>query len=589
MLPRHVTVMISIPFMFAGCDRSEPATAPVRPNILLISVDTLRRDHLGIYGYPRATSVNIDAIAQNGAVFDNAVSTSSWTLPAHASMLTGLYPAFHGLQDDGTKLAPDRPALAEKLRNLGYYTLAVVSHVYVSSEFGLERGFDHFDDSLIQGGATNPIAEQVVDRLLLAVEQAPDGPFCAFVHFFDPHWDYDAPPPFDTRFVDRGYAGTIDGTVKSMTPYFSIRRQMPEGDRQYAIALYDGEIAYLDDQLGRMLKTLRERGKMDNTVVVFTADHGEEFKEHGRLGHGKTLFGEQLRVPLIIAGHPAFGRGTRRRDLVSLVDIAPTLLELAGGEASPDSQGASLVHPDTTGLRTVFGESIRFGNEMRTAQQGRFKVIHYNQGDSRQFYDLIADPGERRPAAQDPTGGSLSKALAEYAANADSGWHMKLISLTDQSLHCRAVIRAEGRIVQPRHHFSGNLQGPSRAKFRIFKLRDDEKTLEFEVDVSALIGEITFETLPPDAPVTFEVHATSDATGTGVFLGAGERIANGRPIALTWRDGRLAGTPENYIRAPTGCYIRAVIGPSANAPKTELSEEAIERLKSLGYIGENDD
>ena len=183
-------------------DRVEATAPPALPDVLLISVDTLRRDHLSAYGYARPTSPRLRALAEEGVLFTNVVSPSSWTLPAHASMLTGLYPARHGLQDDGVKLAPEIPTLAESMGALGYTSLAVVSHVYVSSQFGLDRGFRHFDDSLIEGGATNPIGGTVVDRVLSRVDALGPEPLFAFVHFFDPHWNYTPPPPFDTRFAD---------------------------------------------------------------------------------------------------------------------------------------------------------------------------------------------------------------------------------------------------------------------------------------------------------------------------------------------------------------------------------------------------
>jgi hypothetical protein len=156
----------------AGCAGPDQSPREAPPNLILISIDTLRSDHLGCYGYARdGLSPNIDRLAREGVVFENAISTSSWTLPAHASMLTGLYPAFHALQDDGVKLPPGPVTLAESLRASGYRTFAVVSHVYVSSRFGLERGFDEFDDSLIAGGNVNPIAEPVLDRFLGHLER----------------------------------------------------------------------------------------------------------------------------------------------------------------------------------------------------------------------------------------------------------------------------------------------------------------------------------------------------------------------------------------------------------------------------------
>ncbi|RPJ43501.1 MAG: hypothetical protein EHM19_08595, partial [Candidatus Latescibacterota bacterium] len=172
-----------------GCGRR--GAPPARPNIVLISIDTLRPDHLGCYGYERRTSPHIDRLAERGIVFEDAMSASCWTLPSHATMLTGLYPSFHGLQDDGEGLPESIPTLAEELRRSGYRTLAAVSHVYVSSTYRLDRGFDRFDDSLIRGGAENPRAAETVDRALALFDGTPEGPFFLFVHFFDPHSDYE--------------------------------------------------------------------------------------------------------------------------------------------------------------------------------------------------------------------------------------------------------------------------------------------------------------------------------------------------------------------------------------------------------------
>jgi len=586
-LPRKACIwFLLIVAVTAGCGRDSRPAAPY--NLILISIDTLRRDHVGCYGYPQSTTPTIDRLAESGMVFDNAVSSSSWTLPAHASMLTGLYPAFHRLQDDGTRLAPSIPTLAEGLRDAGYSTLAVVSHVYVSSQFGLERGFDLFDDSLIQGGAETPVASDVADRVLEQMANLPEGPYFAFVHFFDPHWDYTPPAPFDARFTDPGYAGPIDGTLKTMMPYLASTRPMPRPDLEHAVGLYDGEIAYVDAEIGRLLGVLREQGRLKNTVVVVTSDHGEEFKEHGRLGHGKSLFWEQLRVPLVVSGHPDFPRG-RREDLVSLVDLAPTLLALAGSETPPRVQGASMLERRRSEARVVYAESVRFGNEMRAARAPTTKVIHYFQGDARYFYDLSQDPRETRPLTEDPSAGKLSSALADYALVADSGWHMKLISLGRDPMKCRATVRTPGRFVYPCRYFSGHVDPPSGARFFRFDLGPDGHVLDFEVELTVLMGEVTFETDPPDAPVTFEVGVRSASAAAGVFLGSGERIPMNEPVTLERSDARLAGTPVSYTRTPPGCYIRTVTPPAELGPKTDLSEEAVERLRSLGYISSGED
>jgi len=558
------------------------------PSVLLISVDTLRADHLGIYGYPRPTSPTIDALGRSGVVFEKALTTAPWTLPSHVSLLTGLYPGFHGVQDDGTKLAAEIPMLAEAFRKLGYHTLAVVSHVYVSSEFGLDRGFDSFDDSLIAGGAKNPIAEVVVDHFLDAMSEVPEGRFFAFVHLFDPHWSYTAPEPFFTRFADPSYRGPIDGSIEALTPFFPPNQPMQPADLRQAIDLYDGEIAYTDAQIGRLLDELWKRGRLENTVIVFTADHGEEFKEHGQLGHGKTLFHEMMRIPLIISGHPVFSAGTRRRDVVSLIDVAPTLLHLAGGEAMPGVQGMSLVE-ERPPEEIVFGESLRFGMDMRMAYLGNDKLIHHLVGDNRAYFNLATDPAERRRMREDPTQGTLTSALADYTSVADRGWHMKLISW-NAPVTCRATVRTEGRLVNPRKYFwnLGRYPTSQYAQFSSYELSEDGKTLSFEVKVSQLHGQVVFDTEPRDAPVSFEIDVVGGDPGAGIFLSNGEQLAGGEAATLRRTDPRLTSLPRRAKDSAAGVHIRAVNPPMAS-DRVELSEEALERLKALGYLGAESD
>lgn len=568
----------------AGC--AVDSGSPGQPDLILISVDTLRRDNLGCYGYPRGTSPNLDSLAARGVVFENALSTASWTLPAHVSMLTGLYPASHAVQDDGSKLAESLPAVAERLTDAGYNALAVVSHVYVSRAFGLARGFDIFDESLTEGGSKNPRAGPVVDRTLEHVDRLPrDQPLFVFVHFFDPHWEYSPPPPFDRQFIDPAYAGPIDGTLASLSPYFELGSPMAAPDLRQAVDLYDGEIAYVDVEIGRLIRELERRRRP--TVVALTSDHGEEFKEHGSLGHGRTLFEEQLRVPLILVGDSErLVAGMRRQEPVSLVDIAPTLVELAGAEPLVGAQGVSLLAPGVRS-RVVFGESIRFGNEIRYARLGPFKMIHWEQGDRRVFFDLERDPWERQPMREDPSGGRLESALAEHAARADRGWHLKLIGLGDTRLRFRGTIRTAARLLRPRRYYSGLLGGPAGVEFPVFDVEplpdDAGSVLSFEAIVSGRIAQVSFETDPGDATVSFQVEVEGDDASAGLFLGRGHRMQPREELELSPDDPRLEGTPPSYGQAAPGCYIRAVRG--VTPPPVDLSEEAIERLRALGYLG----
>ena len=446
-------LLLLAPLAVAACDRSaEPPTG-----VLLVSIDTLRGDHLGFQGYARDTSPHLDSLAQDGVVFDGMTSVCSWTLPSHATMLTGLYPAEHGLQDDGVELGPGVRTLAGVFGEQGWHTFAVVAQIYVSREYGLDRDFADFDDSLIEGGRTNPVAEQVVDRFLERLDAAPSGrPWFAFLHLFDPHWDYTAPEPWGTRWVDPGYRGPVDGTLASLRPWFTPGAPMGPADGEAMVARYDGEIAYVDDQLARLWRELERRGLADRIAVAIASDHGEEFKEHGQLGHGRTLFGEQLNVPLLLWGH-GVARGERRAEPVSTVDLAPTLLGLAGLPAPAEWTGRDLRVAPALPDRIVLAESIRFGRELRSAQDGRAKAIHSRHGDSWMYFDLARDPSEREPVAGLPGAAALRAAIEDYGARVDAGWHLKLIAPFEGRWRARFSVESRGRIVDPRRYFSAEL------------------------------------------------------------------------------------------------------------------------------------
>jgi arylsulfatase A-like enzyme len=317
------------------------------PNVILISIDSLRADHLGCYGYPKPTSPNIDALANESVMFTNAISTTTWTLPAHISMLTSLYPEVHQVINDGNKLS-DKAVVplnkggqgvvcAETMKEAGYLTAGFVSGPYLSSKFGYNQGFDLYDDYTINyssneeshRGITSPKIHQQVTKWL---EQNYCSPLFLFIHYWDVHYDYTPPPPFDTMF-DPDYTGTITGQDYEGNEL--INPQMPERDLEHIIALYDGEIAFTDSYIGKLMTYLKELDIYENTMVILTSDHGDEFFEHVCKGHRNNLFDETLKVPLIIK----FPSGkenpfaslspsrTRINQQVSIIDIVPTFLD----------------------------------------------------------------------------------------------------------------------------------------------------------------------------------------------------------------------------------------------------------------------
>jgi len=316
-----------------------------RPSLVWIVIDTLRADYLGCYGHDRPTSPRIDELAAEGVVFEHAISPASWTLPAMASMLTGLYGEGHGLLHTEHRLAPDQLSFVEVLAGSGYTTGAVVSGTFTDSFWGFDQGFDEYDDLGMvvddrSGGATTIEAmkerahrrvtsTEVSDRALDFVRRQAGRRFFLLAHYFDPHQDFVEHAGLSERFEPRG----------SAAPAFGLRDPDPEATALLR-GLYEGEIAFTDRHVGRLLDGLEELSGDEEVVIVLTSDHGEEFYERQWLGHGNTLFNEVLRVPLVLRV-PGASPG-RVRDSVTTLDVAPTLLELAGlGDAF--GEGRSLL------------------------------------------------------------------------------------------------------------------------------------------------------------------------------------------------------------------------------------------------------
>ncbi len=346
----------------AGGDAGE------RPNILLISIDTLRADHLGCYRYPRPVSPNIDRLAREGVLFEQTVCPLPRTVPALASMLTGLYPQDHGLRDNLRKaLPPEVPTLAGQLRDAGYHTFAVNANGLVHPTRGLARGFDYYytpamdwdrspflrtlydrfvspqtipgeRGSKVHFEEGEPLTRRA-ERLLRRFPELPDGdPFFFWVHYYDPHMLYSPPPPWNMKF-GKPYAGPYRKSLNYglvSKGYMIFRCDLPESDRQRGVDLYDGEIGFTDQLVGRLLRTLGQTGLLENTIVVLTSDHGESLGEHDYyFDHGDFLYDPSMRIPLIIRLPGGEQGGERVGRQTTLMDLMPTLLELSGGEPLP--------------------------------------------------------------------------------------------------------------------------------------------------------------------------------------------------------------------------------------------------------------
>jgi arylsulfatase A-like enzyme len=414
----------------AGCSHDAP-----RPRgVLLISVDSLRADHLSCYGYRSATrpgeptSPIVDReLAQGGLRFARAVSTTSWTLPAHMSLFTGEPQELHGVKSIENRLHESHALLAELLRAERWRTAGFWSGPNLHPEFGFGRGFEQYVDcssAPVQDPAVfhtngDPQATANLQTAERASHQGITGPkvveefsrwfsgvgegerFFAFVHFWDVHFDYAAPKEFDV--FDPDYGGAVNGSN-----FWELAKdpQRSPRDVQHLLALYDAELRFTDKNLGAILDALRARGRLDDTLVVFVSDHGEEFFEHGLFGHNHSLYEEVVRIPLLMRYPPIFAAGSRSDALVSLADVAPTILDLCGIAQPATMWGRSLaplVHGTLRERAAPMELSFKKPeNFLRGYRSRDFKVLQHSKESQPTLYDLAVDPGETRPIHSAP-------------------------------------------------------------------------------------------------------------------------------------------------------------------------------------------
>jgi len=406
----------------------KPAAPQPPPNLLLIVVDTLRADRLGCYGAQRDTTPALDALAASGVRFQQARSTAPWTKPAVASIFTGLHPSAHGANRVKSSLPESARTLAERLRDAGYRTAGVVSHDVLRGINGFAQGFDRYLED--EAGGHDHVSTQGVTREAIALLDelaAQDAPFFLFVHYFDPHYNYLRHPEF-------GFAAARAGRLDGTQPLVSLRK-LGDGLSASEVGLlrdlYDEEIRFTDEGIGRLLQHLADLSLAQRTVVAATADHGEAFLEHGWLGHTRDLYDVLLRVPLILRAPGVAPRVVEQP--VSMVSLLPTLLELLGQPPDDTLQGASLgplLRGERLPEQALYAEVDFlpvFDPAKRAAKQaivaGGFKLIRDEQSGRFELYDLAADPGERRDlaASQPQRVQRMRKQLEQVAADARRG------------------------------------------------------------------------------------------------------------------------------------------------------------------------
>ena len=388
--------LLAIGALIAGACGGKPApAAPLQtPNVVLVTIDTLRADHLEAYGYERPTAPFIARLASSGVRYARAVSQAPWTLPAMASVHSGLYPIQHGAFEAETALPEVAETLAERLQQVGYSTVAVVSHEFVSAKHGFSQGFEVFDESNVLGH------EAVTSRDLTMAALARLGevsePFFLWVHYFDPHFSYLRHP--EVGFAD-GYAGALPDQLTSGRLIAEQHRPLADDDLDYIKAVYDEEIAHTDEWIGTLWQGLEDRYGADDTVVILTADHGEYFLERGRFFHGKDVYGELVDVPLLIAG--AIGpelRGVVVQSVVETRSIPKTVMGLLGLPGDLFN-GVDLLEVARGGanIPAIAEGTYAFGTDERQVgvEYDGWKLIHRLDDNGYELYDLAADPRQR--------------------------------------------------------------------------------------------------------------------------------------------------------------------------------------------------
>ena len=399
-----------------------PAGTPTPYNVVLYIVDTLRADHLGRYGYPRPTSPHIDAFAADATLFSNVVAQSSWTRPSTASILTGLFPYTHGAVTITGRLRPGVVTLAEVLQAHGYETAAFITNVNVSGPFGFRRGFQSFTYLPEDEARTSihVLSNALNDVVFPWLETPHPHPFFLYVHATDPHAPYTPPAALAERFRDGG-APSLAATDQPLRRLLQDPGLVTTENVAYIRSLYDGEIAFLDANFGRFVEELKRLNLYDHTIIVVTADHGEEFHEHGGFEHGHTLYQEQLRVPLIMRVPSIAEKGTRVPGLVRQVDIMPTLLDTLGVPIPEGVQGTTLRSPAGTrpAVHEAFAQTSLGGSvEVTALVTETWKVVQKKTADRRSFelYQLDSDVQESKNTA------SENPVLLGYAQQAIEQW-----------------------------------------------------------------------------------------------------------------------------------------------------------------------
>ncbi len=373
---------LTLPLLLVAC-QGDPEP-PVQPDVVVVVVDALRADHLSLYGHTRATSPNLEALARQALVYDRALTHASWTLPAIASIFTGRLPFEHEATRDPedvlrfNRLDPDLPTMGTLLQAEGYRTAAWVNNAYLAPEFELNRGFDVYD--YVGSGDLDGRSATDTVRAALAWLEASEQPGFAFLHLMEPHYPYLPPTHLRRRFTGPGEPPTDLLFFSSLELATDARwtKRFTQEQQDWIGRLYDEEVLAADEAIGQLVAGLQAQGRWDRTVLAVTADHGEELWDHGAFEHGHALYGELLRIPLLLRS-PGID-AARIGDLVQHVDLFQTVIALAGASPPEGSRGRTLHPTGSAGIREThsrpaLSEDCLYGPPRAAVTQGDLRLI----------------------------------------------------------------------------------------------------------------------------------------------------------------------------------------------------------------------
>ena len=438
--------LIAIPLL-VSCGQESAANH--RP-VILISIDSLRADHCTPYGYQgelsgAATTPWMQSLAESGATFEQCSAAAPWTLPSHISMLTGMHPMEHGVRARRFRLPANTENIAGKFKNAGYKTAAFYSAPFLHPSWGYYPGFDTYvgaapylnteeaTDAMMNTAAPGirkfhdaadtdkENAPHVVDKALAWLEKdnRKNQPFFLFLHFWDPHYNYQAPDDYNRMFLP-DFTEADRKLGKEFTP--RLPQEYSAHDIGRIKAMYDAEIRYTDDQLARLFVKLHEWGLENEVIVAVVSDHGDHFGEHGQYFHHRTLYQEVIHVPMVVRASGLIEPSTRSSASVSIYDIGPTLLDLAGLSAWPERSGRSALPLLKEGNHEVMMDLLHPGQklDLRGWRQGMEKAVWDTRGGTFGIWDLAKDPGEMAPNwISDPEQTATSAAASEAFRQAD--------------------------------------------------------------------------------------------------------------------------------------------------------------------------